>query len=388
MSTPLRLAVVGAGTIGTHHARVAVAHPGLELVAFADAVPETAARAADEVEHTTGRRPITASSLENALAATEIDVVAICTPSGLHIGPASTALAAGKHVVIEKPLNAHLPRARRFAEVAAQARERGLLVTVISQHRFDPASAVVAKAAHEGRFGTLTSGVATVPWYRSRQYYESAGWRGTWALDGGGAVLNQGVHTVDLLVWTLGRPVEITASVGRLAHEGVEVEDTAVATVRFASGAFGVLHCTTAAYPGLPARYQIHGSRGSAIVDGDQLAYFHAAAPDARLVSASTTSGKSAAESAKDQRAELVAPEHLAGGPGEDDHFLMSHYRQYDDIVGAVREGRPPGVTVDDALLALAVVRGLYVSATLGAAVRVDDVLSGHYDEIEPSVSS
>ncbi|KAA9166537.1 Gfo/Idh/MocA family oxidoreductase [Amycolatopsis acidicola] len=378
--TALRCAIAGTGTIGRHHAKVAITHPGLELAALIDTSPEAAARAADEAEAATGVRPVTASTIEDALAATAFDLVAICTPSGLHVDLATAALAAGKHVVIEKPLDANMSRAR---QLAALARESGLVVSVISQHRFDPASRVVAQAAHDGEFGTLTSGLASVAWYRSQDYYDSGGWRGTWALDGGGAVMNQGVHTVDLLVWTLGRPVEITGSTALLGHERIEVEDTAVATVRFASGALGVLHCTTAAYPGLSARYQVHGTRGSAIVDNDELAYFHVAPRDSPLASASATSGNNAAEGVVDQKAERLPPEHVADQP---DRFLRQHSRQYDDIVAAIREGRAPAVTVDDALLALAVVRGLYVSAALGSPVLVDDILDGRYDDAVPTV--
>ncbi|PZF58736.1 gfo/Idh/MocA family oxidoreductase [Curtobacterium sp. MCBD17_013] len=383
---PLRLAVVGAGVIGQHHARVAAQHPDLDLVALVDAVPAAAVALADEIAATGVQRPLTATTIREAVDAVAIDIVAICSPSGMHVDLATAAIAAGKHVLIEKPLDTTIPRARKLAALAASARDRGLVVSVVSQHRFDPASVAVARAAHSGGFGTLTSGVASVAWYRSQGYYDSGDWRGTWALDGGGAVMNQGVHTVDLLVWTLGRPVEVSARTGRLAHERIEVEDTAVATVLFDGGALAVVHCTTAAYPGLSARYQVHGTRGSAIVDDDRLAFFHMAPDDAALVSASTTSGAQAVAGATDQRAEVVPPEHVVGGPSEPDAFLHGHARQYDDLVDAIRDGREPGVTVEAALLSLATVRALYVSATLGVPVRVDDVLSGRYDDVEPMV--
>lgn len=381
---PLRLAVVGAGTIGRHHGHVASAHPDLELVAFVDAVPAALLAAADEVEASGASRPLTFGSISEAASTTAIDLFAICTPSGLHVQLAEEALSAGAHVIIEKPLDTVMPRARRIAELATVATARGLVVSVISQHRFDPASVAVADAAHGGAFGALTSGVCSVAWYRSQGYYDSGQWRGTWELDGGGAVANQGIHTVDLLVWMLGRPVTISAETALLAHEGIEVEDVAAATIRFENGALGVIHCTTAAYPGLSARLQVHGSRGSAIIDDDKLAYFHVADQDA-FAAASTASGTDAAPDAQDQKENIVAPQFLAGGH-EDDGFLAGHFRQYTDVVEAIRTGRAPGVTVDAALLSLAVVRGLYVSATLGEAVLIDDVLAGRYDEVEPVV--
>ncbi|WP_144766204.1 Gfo/Idh/MocA family protein [Curtobacterium sp. 9128] len=388
MTTPLKLAVVGAGVIGRHHARVALANPDLDVVALVDAVPAAATSAADEIESSGAPRPLTTETIEQAIAQTDVDVVAICSPSGMHVDLARAALTAGKHVVIEKPLDTTMPRAREIARLAADARERGLVVSVISQHRFDPASQAVASAAHDGRFGRVTSGVASVAWYRSQGYYDSGDWRGTWELDGGGAVMNQGVHTVDLLVWTLGRPVEISAQIGLLAHDRIEVEDTAVATVRFDTGALGVIHCTTAAYPGLSARYAVYGTHGSAIVDDDRLAYFHVAPDAATLESASTTANTTAVADAVDQKSEVVAPEHVVGGPQEPEHFLAGHGRQYADVVAAIRDGREPGVTVDAALVSLATVRGLYISATLGQPVRIDDVIEGRYDDVVPVVAA
>jgi predicted dehydrogenase len=385
-TAPLKLAVVGAGVIGRHHARVALANPALDVVALVDAVPAAATGAADEIEASGAPRPLTTATIEDAIAQTDIDVVAICSPSGMHVQLAEAALAAGKHVVIEKPLDTTMPRARQIAALAASARERGLVVSVISQHRFDPASVAVAQAAHGGGFGRVTSGVASVAWFRSQGYYDSGDWRGTWELDGGGAVMNQGVHTVDLLVWTLGRPVEISAQIGLLAHDRIEVEDTAVATVRFDTGALGVIHCTTAAYPGLSARYAVYGTQGSAVVDDDKLAYFHVAPDAATLESAATTANATAVADAVDQKSDVVGPEHVVGGPQEPEHFLAGHGRQYDDIVHAIRTGRDPGVTVDDALVSLATVRGLYVSATLGQPVRIDDVIDGKHDDVVPVV--
>ncbi len=387
-TAPLRLAVVGAGVIGRHHARVALANPGLDVVALVDAVPAAATAAADEIEATGAPRPLTTATIEDAIAQTDIDVVAICSPSGMHVQLAEAALTAGKHVVIEKPLDTTMPRARQIAALATAARERGLVVSVISQHRFDPASVAVARAAHGGGFGRVTSGVASVAWFRSQGYYDSGDWRGTWELDGGGAVMNQGVHTVDLLVWTLGRPVEISAQIGLLAHDRIEVEDTAVATVRFDTGALGVIHCTTAAYPGLSARYAVYGTQGSAVVDDDKLGYFHVAPDAATLESAAASANTTAVADPVDQKADVVPAEHVVGGPPEPEHFLAGHGRQYDDIVDAIRTGRDPGVTVDDALVSLATVRGLYVSATLGQPVRIDDVIDGRYDDVVPVVAA
>ena len=387
MTRPIRLAVVGAGIIGKHHAKAAIAHGAFEVVAFIDSDPAANEAAAELVAGLGRSRPAVASTIAEAADQAEIDLFAICTPSGLHVELAEQTLALGADVVIEKPLDTTMRRGRRIASLAADATARGQLVSVISQHRVDPASLLVTETVRSGGFGTVTSGIANVAWYRSQEYYDSAGWRGTWELDGGGAVINQGIHTVDLLIWTMGEPVSITAETALLGHERIEVEDVAVATVRFASGALGLIHCTTSAYPGVSARYSVFGTRGSAVVDEDRLAYFHAAEGISSLSSASTTSGTAAAEGLGDQVAALVEAgriptEHTTLGPAEKDHFLAGHIRQYDDLATAIRDRTRPAVTVNDALLSLAVVRGLYVSATLGQSVLITDVLNGRYDDV------
>ncbi len=370
----LSVAIVGCGIIGLNHARAIARHPRLTITALVDAVPAAATALADQVGSELGiARPAEYQNLPDALAASPIDLVVVCTPSGLHVRLAEEALAAGKHVVIEKPLDVSMARARQIAGLAADAASRGLIVSVISQHRFDPSSVAVARAVRDGRFGRVTSGIASVAWWRSQEYYDSGQWRGTWDLDGGGAVMNQGVHTVDLLVWFLGRPVDVYAHTALLAHDRVEIEDVAVATVRFESGALGVIHATTAAYPGLSVRIQVHGDRGSAIIDDDQLEYFSAAGDRAFDPTGA---------SARNQAADLVPAGELRGGDRGPDVFINGHLRQYEDVVEAITDGREPAVRVEDALLSLAVVRAVYLSATLGRAVALDEVLSGSLDSV------
>ena len=378
MNDDLNVAIVGCGIIGLHHAKAIAQHPALRIAALVDVVPGAAAALADRiVAELDVPAPAAFEQLAHALDQVPVDVVVICTPSGLHVRLAEEALAADRHVVIEKPLDVSLPRARRILELSRDAERRGLVISVISQHRFDPASVVVARASHDGAFGRITSAVASVAWWRSQEYYDSNPWRGTWALDGGGAVMNQGVHTVDLLVWFLGRPVEVVAQTARLAHERIEVEDVAVATVRFESGALAVLHATTAAYPGLGVRINVHGDRGSATIADDQLEYFGTAGPD------SAGDGDDASGASVGNRAaELVPPADFSHHDKDADHFVLGHLRQYHDIVDAILERRPPAVTVADAFLSLAVVRAVYLSATLGRPVAIDDVLSGALDDV------
>jgi UDP-N-acetyl-2-amino-2-deoxyglucuronate dehydrogenase len=368
---PIRVAIVGCGVIGTHHARVLAEHPEFRVAALVDVTDATAQELADVVvEELHAERPRVFAQLGDLIREDAAELVVICTPSGLHIGLAEEALAAGLHVVIEKPLDVDLARGRRIAELAREAAQRGILSTVISQHRFNPSSVVVDRAVRSGRLGRLTSAVASAPWWRSQGFYDSGHWRGTWDLDGGGALMNQGVHTLDLLVSYLGRPVEVYAQTALLAHEGIEVEDVAVAVIRFASGALATMQATTAGYPGLDTRVQVQGTRGSAVIEAGSLTYFHAA-PESGV--------PAQADARNDAELEMHAAD-LPRSPRLDNTYLEGHYRQYDDIADALRSGRPAGVTVDDAFVSLATVVSVYVSATLGTPVAFEDVVDGVHD--------
>jgi len=380
--TPIRALIIGCGVIGIHHATVLTAHPDFTVTALVDVVPAKAELVAEGVAAEGAERPTVYESVAAALESSTIDLAVVCTPSGYHIDHALQALAAGKHVVIEKPLDVSVAKGREFVETVAKVNANGQVVSVISQHRFDPGSALVRQAVVDNKFGRITSAVATMAWYRSQQYYDSGDWRGTWELDGGGAAMNQGVHTIDLMRWFCGRPTEIFAHTGQLAHERIEIEDTAVATVRFESGALAVIHMTTAAYPGLTARVQVHGSLGSAIIDNDQLRYFHAGDGE---VSDNLREAKTIGNQAEQLLAGSAGDE-FAGARNQADGFIAGHSRQYDNISAAITTGSQPLVTVEEAWLSLALVRSLYISSTLGQPVSFDDVLSGKYDDVTVAV--
>jgi len=186
-------------------------------------------------------------------------------------------------------------------------------------------------------------------------------------MDGGGVLMNQGIHTVDLLVWFLGKPVEVFAWTGLLAHERIEVEDTAVATIRFAGGALGVINGTTGAYPGLNARVQIHGDRGSAIIDDDELVYLHVAG-DSEVVP------DLGAGCLGNQATAVLSAQVPSAGSRTAGLEPTSHTAQYQDFLTSVAGGHPPLVTVAEATRTLAVIRAIYESADAGRPVRVADV--------------
>ncbi|HSU45466.1 MAG TPA: Gfo/Idh/MocA family oxidoreductase [Arthrobacter sp.] len=381
MST-LNVAITGCGVIGRTHAVALQAFPEVRIVALVDAIPAASESLADFIEKKGAPRPPQFTTLQEAFDAVGIDLVALATPSGLHIQQGLEVLAAGKHVVIEKPLDVDLSRAQEIEAAANEAAAKGVVASVISQHRFDQSSVAVADAVAKGRFGRLTSAIASVAWWRSQGYYDSGDWRGTWSMDGGGALMNQGVHTVDLLLWFMGRPVEIHAHTARLAHERIEVEDTAVATITFENGGLAVLHATTAAYPGLTVRVQLMGSEGSAVVDNDRLQYFHSKDAGGESADMGLQGGGNQAEQ------ELAKYPEEAYKAADPTVYPAGHVRQYRDILAAIAGGTQPGVTVSDAVNALAAVRSVYVSATLGQPVLFDDVLAGKYNDLEVRTGS
>ncbi len=364
MSAPkrVRLAVVGAGVIGNVHGAVAAELADrIEIAAFVDTTRERA----EKLATTYGGKAFT--SLSDALAEVDVDVVAVCTPTGNHGEVAIEALDAGKHVIVEKPAETTVEKTHRI--IAAQQRA-GTQVTVISQHRFDPATEVAVEAIAKGELGRLTSGVASIDWWRGQTYYDSGDWRGTWELDGGGALMNQGVHTVDLLVAMMGRPVEVFAYTGTLAHERIEVEDVAVGVVKFESGALGVLHATTAAYPGLSARVQVHGDRGSVIVDSDKLAFIHRTRSGTDAAERSYGGGKGTINQIADCPEASGAVAQTAGAdPGALDN--IAHRRQYENFLDALAGTTEVRVGLETNRQAISIITGVYESARTGHPVKL-----------------
>ena len=186
------------------------------------------------------------------------------------------AANAGKHVVVEKPLE--ITPERCDAIIAACDRNRVLLCTIFPS-RFHDANIALKGAVDGGRFGRLTLGEAACKWWRSQAYYDDGGWKGTLALDGGGALMNQAIHNVDLLLWMMGDATHVSGFTATLAHERIEVEDTAVACLRFRSGALGVLQATTSVHPGLPKTIAIHGDRGTAVIEQEDVLRWEFATP-------------------------------------------------------------------------------------------------------------
>ena len=339
--------IIGTGTIAKIHAEAIALLPDARLAAVTDTDSGTARKFA--AAHGCAVEP----GLDALLARADIDVVCVCVPSGLHAEIGVRAAKAGKHLVVEKPVDVTLEAAGRLI---AAAREAGVALTVISQHRFDPGVIELKRLIDDGALGRLLLGEASTKWYRTQKYYDSADWRGTWSMDGG-SLLNQGVHYVDLLRWCMGPVTEVSAVCATLAHD-VEVEDTTLATVRFASGAVGTIRSTTAAFPGFPQSLEITGTKGTAVIEDGQLV---------RVALAGAADGSAGPP---------PAPEH----PRDDARTAAAdpaavtpeiHAAQLADFLAAIDEGRDPAVTGDSGRETLAIVRAAYESSRTGHPVTL-----------------
>ena len=344
----LGFGIIGCGMISAFHARAIAEVRGAKLVACYSRRRASAERFAAE-HHSTPY-----DSLDTMLADPQVDVVSVCTPSGAHQEPAVAAARAGKHVIIEKPLEVTL---RRCDRIIRECDKHGVKLGVVFQSRFHAAAGRLKRAVDIGRFGRLTVGDAYVKWYRSQEYYDSKAWRGTWALDGGGALMNQAIHTVDLLTWIMGPVVEVQAHTATLAHKRIEVEDTAMATVRFANGALGVIEATTAVYPGYLKRIEIHGSEGSAVLEEEDLKCWDFA------------------KSRREDQAILDAMQNAtSGGGGASDPAAIGHHghaAQFSDFVAAVRKDRRPAIDGQEGRRSVEIILAIYKSAETGKAVQL-----------------
>ena len=323
MTEPIRFGLVGCGVIGPVHAEALASLPDARLVAVADLNMERAQKLTAQY----GGTPY--PDLQSMLQHEPLDVVIICTPSGLHGGHACQVMRAGRHVIVEKPMEI---RHEALDEMLRVQQETGMKLAVISQHRFDPASQQVRQLVEEKAFGRLVMGNALIPWWRSQAYYDSGAWRGTWKLDGGGVLMNQSIHSIDLLQWLMGPVKSVMAYMDTLVHR-MEAEDVAVAALRFASGALGVIAATTGAYPGVTTRIEIFGNQGSAIIENDELAFLHLTHDEKEAAGDYGTSMKRKSGQSPNSSGASANPAALAAN---------SHALQIADMIRAIRENGTP----------------------------------------------
>lgn len=338
----LNFALVGCGVISPCHARCICELENAHLVAVCDIVGAKAQKLAETYPadifvdyHELVRRE-------------DVDIVNVLTPSGLHAEVGIAAAQAGKHVIVEKPMDVNLAKADALI---AACRQAGVKLCCISQHRFDYAIQDLKQAIASGKLGRLNFGGSYTQWYRSQNYYDSGDWRGTWSLDGGGALMNQSIHYVDLLQYVMGPVEEVYAQTATLAHGRIEVEDIAVATVKFRSGSVGVIEGMTLAYPGFCARLEIFGADGGIIIENDQIKDWH------------LRSGE------KYERPPSEA--HLIVGTTSADIWHHSHRRQIADMMQAIWEDREPLCNGPEGRKPLEIVLGIYQSAHTHKPVKL-----------------
>lgn len=344
------IGIVGLGNISDIHAQ-AINHSDMGRVVAAYSSTDEKIQQFQKTYEGNGY-----TSYQELLKDPEVDVVSICTPSGTHLDFGKAAAEAGKHVVVEKPIEVTLERAR---DLISSCEANGVKLAVIYQSRFTPDAIRMKKAIENGDIGELLMVTASVKWFRDQEYYTDSPWRGTLKLDGGGAVINQSIHTIDLLLWMLGEIDVIQAFKGTFTHPQIEGEDNAVASYRFKSGVIGTFIASTSIVPPFPRRIEVFGSKGTAVLDESTF----------RLLKSEDDLKKDGQET------------DATGGASPLAHFKFDpHKDQFNGILEAINEDREPPVSGSDSLNSLAFVEGLYQSSDSGLQVSVDELLKSYSD--------
>lgn len=335
-------ALVGTGSIARMHAAAIAAVPRARLRAVYSRTAASAAAFAREFGAET------ADTLDALLARPDVHAVCVTVPSGTHGEITARALAAGKHVLCEKPLE--ISAARIDAMVAAAERAQRILAAVF-QLRLGHGAGLLQQAVAAGRFGKLTLCSAYVKWWRNPDYYKSSSWKGTAEQDGGGALMNQAIHGVDLLQWIAGKPVRVSAQTRTRTHP-IAMEDTAAAVLEYAHGAVGVIEAATSCFPGTAMRLEIAGDQGFAVLENDRITHWQFAVPhpDDDAIRAGRASV-------------------LVGGSSDPKAIgIEGHRRLVADLVDAIRTGRAPAIPSREGRHAVAIIEAIYRSAKNGGA--------------------
>jgi UDP-N-acetyl-2-amino-2-deoxyglucuronate dehydrogenase len=340
VSNKVRWAIIGCGVISSTHGKAINAAPDAELVATCDIIPEKAQKCAE-----TYGAPDWYTDYNEMLKREDIDVVSVCTPSGLHYEVAKAAAEAGKHVFTEKPIEITKEKIDAMIQVCKDAQVK---LGCVFQMRTFANNKLARQVISEGKLGKMVLCDAYMKYYRSPEYYLSADWRGTWELDGGGALMNQGVHGIDLLLFMANSDVEsVVAQADHLVRD-IVVEDTAIALVQFKNGAFGVIEGTTSVNPARKARFELHGNDGSLVLEEGKIITWKVPGMD-QPEAPGETSG-----SGHDDPKAITASGHV---------FLVQ------DMCEAIRDDRDPYITGESARKAVDLILAIYESAKTGKRV-------------------
>jgi predicted dehydrogenase len=345
---PVRFAIIGSGGIAAKHAQAIAAVPGAELAAVWGQNPDRALAFAKE--HHVEFVP----EIETLALRGDIDAATIATPSGSHEATASPFLIHSKAVLCEKPLELTLEKIDRM--LALSSSHRAPLAAVL-QLRLGAGARVLKKAVEEGRFGRLALCSAYLKWWREQSYYDAVSWRGTRELDGGGALMNQGIHGVDLLQWLVGMPSQVFAFSGLLAHERIEVEDTIAISLRYPGGALGVIEAATSCRPGLAMRIEVCGDKGTAILEDDRLVRwsFETEKPEDQDVLNAESGG-------------------IKGGSSDPRSIGFEGHRiLIQDLVDSIHQNRAPMIPGEEARNAVRLILAAYESSARGVPVDLSE---------------
>jgi predicted dehydrogenase len=348
MTKEYGFAITSLGMIADFHARAIQAMAGGRLVACYSRRKE----AVDAFAAKYNCKPY--YDYKKLLRDKEVDIVTVCAPSGAHVEHALPAMKKGKHVIIEKPLEITLARCDK---IIAAGEKAGVKVGAIFPSRFVEASQVAKRAIVEGRLGKITLADAYVKWWRPQSYYDSGAWRGTWELDGGGALMNQSIHAIDLLQWLAGPVRAIAAVTGILAHERIEVEDTAVAALEFANGGLGTIEGTTSAWPGFLKRIEISGDKGTIMLEEDNIVAW-----------------RFAEERPEDDeiRRKFSGKDTVGGGAADPKAIKFEkHQYNFEAFVKALDEGREPELNGREGRKAVEIILAVYAAAKKGKKVSL-----------------
>jgi predicted dehydrogenase len=342
----LKIGIIGAGNIAKVHAQAIEASSNSVL-------HSVYSRTEKKAKNLAGKHQIKGYTDWDAfISDPELDAVSICSPSGNHLDYGEKAAKAGKHVIVEKPIEVTLERAAQLIKVC---KENDVSLAVIYQSRWIQSIKELKKSLENQGLGKVFMGDAYIKWYRGQDYYDSAAWRGTLELDGGGVLINQAIHTIDLLQWFMGDVESISGKIATLTHERLEGEDNAVAIVKFRSGALGVIEGSTSIQPAQPRRIELHGEKGTIILDGDDVKI---------LGSEKADDGK---ENEKGEASGAASP--FSGFSYE------PHKLQFEAIAQAILRGKQPPVSGEESMKSLAIVLAVYESSKTNRPVYMDEFL-------------
>ncbi len=340
--------IIGSGFIGEYHAQAIQALPNAKLIAACARSDKSVAKFSEKFPQAKMYR-----DYRDMLKDPAIDVVTIASPSGSHMEPAIDAAKAGKHVIIEKPIEITLQRIDRILEAHDKA---GTKIGGIFNGRFNDAAQLFKSAVDQGRFGRLTFGMGYGPWWRDQSYYDEGGWKGTIQYDGGGALMNQGIHTIDMLQWLMGPVKSVQAFVATLAHKRIEVEDTGSAAVEFMNGALGTIACTTSMWPGHFRIVEVAGDEGSV------------AMADANFFVWKFKRESEADDKIRQEKVSFPTVSTGASSPGGGLSF-EGHRRIIAEFLDALENNREPAVTGLEARKSVEIILAIYESARRRKAV-------------------